>query len=97
MFDCQRCGACCYGPDHYIDLLPADLLRLGGRTAGRYAVAGGRGRASMQMVHAHCAALLARQGHFWCRIYGRRPDACRRVEVGTPECLRARARRGLAA
>jgi Fe-S-cluster containining protein len=93
-FDCQACGACCYGGEEYVSVTGLDLLRLSPRRAGRYVVTR-RDRSFMKMVNGHCAALHARAGHYSCRVYGERPQACQVVEVGSRECLDARRRRGV--
>ena len=51
-------------------------------------------RMFLRMLHGHCAALHARQGHFSCRMYAERPTPCRVVEPGGRECLDARRRLG---
>lgn len=93
--DCQACGACCYGPAEYVSVTQADLTRFVPRAASRYVVQR-RDRLFLRMLHGHCAALHARQGHFSCRIYGMRPTPCRVVEAGGRECLDARRRHGIA-
>ncbi len=93
-FDCQRCGACCYGPEAYVALAETDLLRMSRTTRARYVVRRGE-RRYLKMLHGRCAALRARQGHFSCRIYGERPRPCHVVEAGSRECLDARRRRGV--
>jgi Fe-S-cluster containining protein len=93
--DCQACGACCYGPEEYVGVTATDLLRFEARAAARYVVRR-KERVFLRMLHGHCAALHARQGHFSCRIYGMRPTPCRVVEAGSRECLDARRRHGVA-
>jgi hypothetical protein len=93
-FDCQRCGACCYGPDEYVSVGELDLGRMSRQTRARLVVRRGE-RRYLKMLHGHCAALRARQGHYSCRIYGERPSPCHVVEAGSRECLAARARRGV--
>jgi Fe-S-cluster containining protein len=92
--DCLSCGACCYGPEEYVAVAGPDADRMSARTRGRFVVER-RDRRFLRMVHGHCAALHARQGHFSCRIYGERPTPCRIVEPGGRECLDARRRRGV--
>jgi Fe-S-cluster containining protein len=93
--DCQACGACCYGPEEYVSVSEADRCRFDRQTSARYIVRR-RDRVFLRMLHGHCAALHARQGHFSCRIYRMRPTPCRVVEPGGRECLDARRRHGLA-
>jgi len=94
-FDCQTCGACCYGPDDYVTVVSTDRLRMSRQIESRYVEQRGD-RAWLRMLHGHCSALRARQGHYSCRIYGARPSVCRVVEAGSRECLDARRRRGVA-
>ena len=93
-FDCQTCGACCYGPEDYVDVKPADLVRMTRATLARHTDRLGA-RWVMRMQHGHCSALHARQGHYSCRIYAQRPNACRIVEAGSVECRVAREKRGV--
>jgi Fe-S-cluster containining protein len=92
-FDCQACGACCYGPEEYVAVSGPDRDRMSPTVAARYVIRRGD-RLWLKMVHGRCAALHARQGHFSCRIYGVRPTPCHVVEAGSRECLDARRRRG---
>jgi Fe-S-cluster containining protein len=91
--DCQACGACCYGPEEYVSVSGPDLTRMSPNVVGRYVVER-RDRRFLRMVHGHCAALHARQGHYSCRIYAARPTPCHVVEAGSRECLDARRRYG---
>ena len=91
--DCQACGACCYGPDEYVSVIATDLARMNRQTRARYVHRVGE-RLYLRMLHGHCAALHARQGHYSCRIYSMRPQPCHVVEAGSRECLDARRRRG---
>jgi hypothetical protein len=48
-------------------------------------------RAFMRMVDGHCAALIVRcEGaggrDYFCSVYERRPQICRELERGSPEC-----------
>jgi Fe-S-cluster containining protein len=93
-YDCLSCGACCYGPEEYVAVSAVDLCRMTKKAASRYVVTVGE-RKYMRMVHGHCAALHARQGHYSCRVYGMRPQPCKIVDAGSRECLDARRRRGV--
>jgi len=86
--DCQRCGACCFSPaPHFVRVTGADWTRLGA-DAERLAHFAGRGHeAFMRMRDGHCAALEVRGGaEFFCSIYERRPQTCRDLGRGSPEC-----------
>ena len=91
--DCLSCGACCFGPTDYVAVSGPDRDRMGPQLSGRYTVRRGD-RIWLKMVHGHCAALRARQGHYSCRMYAERPTVCHIVEQGSRECLDARRRRG---
>jgi Fe-S-cluster containining protein len=93
-YDCQRCGACCYGPEEYVAVSEVDLMGMSRQMRARLVVRRGE-RRYLKMLHGHCAALRARQGHYSCRIYGARPRPCHVVEAGSRECLAARRRRGI--
>ncbi len=95
-YDCLSCGACCYGPEEYVAVTGPDRDRMPAQIASRYVVRRAE-RLFLRMLHGHCAALHARQGHYSCRVYGARPTVCRIVEAGSRECLDARRRRGLSA
>jgi uncharacterized protein len=88
--DCRRCGACCFSASpRFVRVTGDDWTRLG-REAARLAQFVGN-RAFMRMHGGHCAALeigrTAEGGQdFFCTIYDRRPDVCRTLERGSPEC-----------
>jgi Fe-S-cluster containining protein len=89
--DCQRCGVCCFSPtEEYVWVTGYDWSRLG-TEAERLAHFIGN-RAFMKMKAGHCAALEVRrsaagQTSFACGIYDQRPEICRVLERGSPECL----------
>lgn len=94
--DCRACGACCFSPsDRFVSITGADWSRLGAE-AERLAHFVGN-RAFMRMSGGHCAALEVRRAEdggrdFFCTIYAMRPEICRQLERGSPECLGERAR-----
>jgi Fe-S-cluster containining protein len=96
--DCQRCGACCA---HY---------RVSFYWAEADDAPGGHIPAALtQPLNAHmrcmsgtsskqprCVALQGDIGHsVGCGIYEQRPQVCREVMPGDPQCLKARAAHGL--
>ncbi len=89
--DCQRCGVCCFSESHeYIWVTGYDWERLG-PDVDRLAHFIGN-RAFMKMSDGHCGALAIERRadgsrHFACTIYERRPEICRYLERGSPECL----------
>ena len=90
--DCLRCGACCHSPaERFVRVTGADWARLGD-AAERLAHFIGRGNeAYMRMTAGHCAALAIRldanqQAEYFCTIYERRPQICRDLARGSPEC-----------
>lgn len=102
--DCLSCGTCCFSDSEtYVRVSGEDFARLGDRAGALVAWVGNR--AYMQMRDGHCAALRveAEAGSFLCTAYEVRPQICRDLERGSPECegeiaakgtrpLRARAR-----
>ena len=89
--DCQRCGVCCFSPSpEYVWVTGYDWTRLGNE-ADRLAHFIGN-RAFMKMHAGHCVALeISRRAGgetaYSCSIYERRPEICRALERGSPECL----------
>jgi Fe-S-cluster containining protein len=89
--DCQRCGVCCYSPSaEYVWVTGHDWEQLGAdaETLAHFI----SNRAFMKMADGHCAALKLITGQdaqpfFVCSIYDRRPEICRVLERGSPECL----------
>lgn len=88
--NCCRCGACCFSTlDNYVRVTGDDWTRLGDEAERMAHFAGNR--AFMRMREGHCAALELRHtedgaSEFFCGIYARRPQICRDLERGSPEC-----------
>lgn len=88
--DCLRCGACCFSAsDRFVRVTGDDWARLG-EAAERAAHFVGN-RAFMRMRDGHCAALEVRPttdgaAEFFCTLYERRPQICRDLARGSPEC-----------
>lgn len=96
--DCRRCGVCCFSPAvAYVRVTGDDWARLGERAD---AVAHFIGhRAFMRMRDGHCAALEIRpdaagEADYFCTIYERRPQICRDLARGSPECAGERETKG---
>ena len=89
--DCRRCGVCCFSDSaEYVWVRGDDWSRLGAE-ADRLAHFV-RNRAFMRMKDGHCAALEVRHDaagrpEFFCTIYEHRPEICRDLGRGSPECL----------
>ncbi|WP_255558758.1 YkgJ family cysteine cluster protein [Horticoccus luteus] len=96
--DCRCCGLCCRSSsDTYVRVSGDDWERLGA-DAERVAHFIGH-RAFMRMGGGHCAALTEERqsdGAIWqvCAIYERRPQVCRDLGRGSPECEAERIRKG---
>lgn len=90
--DCLRCGVCCHSHlSAYVRVTGEDWTRLGD-AADHVAHFIGH-RAYMRMQDGHCAALTVRavaEGsdatEYFCTIYERRPQICRDLGRGSPEC-----------
>lgn len=86
----MRCGVCCFAAtDRFVPVTGSDWARLG-EAADRLAHFLGH-RAFMRMQDGHCAALEVRRVGagwpvFFCTAYDRRPQACRDLGRGSPEC-----------
>lgn len=93
--DCTRCGACCFSElETYVRVTGEDWNRLGERAEKCAHFIGNR--AYLRMKAGRCAALefrtdAAGEGHFLCRIYDQRPQVCRDLGRGSPECSGERA------
>jgi Fe-S-cluster containining protein len=88
--DCLRCGVCCFSQlDTFVRVTGDDWSRLG-EAAERVAHFIGH-RAYMKMADGHCAALEIRRvtggaPEFFCTVYERRPQVCRDLARGSPQC-----------
>lgn len=88
--DCRNCGVCCFSESPaYVRVTGEDWTRLGERADDVAHFVGHR--AFMRMRDGHCAALKVRrdgtQGiEFFCTIYEQRPQICRDLARGSPEC-----------
>ena len=88
---CMACGVCCFSRlPTYVRLSGEDWTRLGDE-AERVAHFIGH-RAHMKMADGHCAALQLRADatdgqKFFCAVYERRPQVCRDLARGSPECF----------
>lgn len=88
--DCRRCGACCFSESStFVRVTGDDWTRLG-PDAERVAHFLGH-RAFLKMAQGHCAALEVRREpdgatDYFCTIYDRRPQICRDLARGSPEC-----------
>jgi hypothetical protein len=90
---CLKCGVCCFSKlETYVRVTGEDWARLG-TEAERVAHFVGN-RAYMRMVAGQCAALAVRvqadgaagEREFFCTVYERRPQVCRDLERGSPQC-----------
>ena len=96
--DCRCCGVGCFSEmETYVRVTGADWARLGD-AAETFAHFVGH-RAYMRMCGGRCAALEVRVDaatgarDFFCAIYERRPQVCRDLARGSPECEGERARK----
>lgn len=92
--DCRECGLCCHSASSaFVRVTGADWARLGPRAEELAHFVGHR--AYMRMTAGRCAALEVRRGDadegrgggdFFCTIYAQRPQICRDLARGSPEC-----------
>ena len=93
--ECRRCGVCCFSASaEYVWVRGDDWSQLGAE-AERLAHFIGH-RAFMRMRDGHCTALEVRrdaagEADYYCTIYERRPQICRDLARGSPECEGERA------
>ncbi|MBC8041760.1 MAG: YkgJ family cysteine cluster protein [Opitutaceae bacterium] len=97
--DCLRCGVCCHSKlDTYVRLTGDDWERLGAEADHVAHFIGNR--AYMRMSErGHCAALDVRvtadgAREFFCTVYEKRPQICRDLARGSPECEGERLAKG---
>ena len=87
---CLTCGACCFSQlPTYVQVSGDDWSRLG-EQAEKVAHFIGI-RAYMKMEAGHCSALAIRRSaggvaEYFCTIYDRRPQVCRDLARGSPQC-----------
>jgi uncharacterized protein len=93
---CLSCGTCCFSTlERYVPVSGDDHARLG--DAADELVTWVGNRAYLRLEDGHCAALAietTRPGtsidrgaaRFICTVYERRPQICRALERGSPEC-----------
>lgn len=87
--DCLTCGACCFSKlPTYVRVSGDDWSRLGdsAETVAHFIGTW----AYLKMEEGHCAALAVREGakgrEYFCSIYDRRPQVCRDLARGSPQC-----------
>ena len=103
--DCQSCGACCCnaaenkreGRADYVPVEPSAPLWSRSDLVRKLVVLGPSGAPHLRMTKdGRCQALLGAIGRkVSCGIYHHRPRACRTVQPGDGDCLRARREQGL--
>jgi Fe-S-cluster containining protein len=104
-YDCQQCGACCVNPSFlggtaYVFLTREETKRMKSLGLSVVQVSGrshlGTRAPSSGAGPAVCVAFQGGVGgRCGCAIYPGRPAACRRFQVGSPECQEARGEAGL--
>lgn len=104
LLDCRYCGACCCntlqneaeGYRFYVEIDDERSALLSRKELQKWVVRDEDGVPHLRMdPSGRCSALVGKLGALvTCRVYDHRPSACRRVEPGDAECLRARAERG---
>lgn len=93
--DCLRCGVCCFSTlERYVRVSGDDWRRLGDAAARVAHFI--ENRAYMKMMEGHCAALEPRctpggGTEFFCTVYEQRPQVCRDLARGSPQCAGERA------
>jgi Fe-S-cluster containining protein len=85
---CLTCGACCFSTlETYVRVSGDDHARLGALAEELVVFVGNR--AYMRIVGGRCAALRvdAQERRFVCTVYDVRPQACRDLARGSPQCM----------
>lgn len=90
---CLECGTCCFSNlETSVRVTGDDYERLGDAVDDHVNFVGNR--AYMRLANGHCSALRVElDGRFVCTLYERRPDACRDLERGSPNCAGSSSRR----
>jgi len=102
-YDCQTCGACCTnvaenaGSPFYVEIAPSDAILQRKDLVTKLVVLDDDGVPHLRLDETgRCLALAGKLGRsVRCTIYHHRPSPCRRVEAGSPLCLRYRAEKGM--
>jgi len=84
---CLSCGTCCFSTlERYVPVSGDDHARLG--DAADELVVWIGNRAYLRLEEGHCAALAIDRdaARFFCTVYERRPEICRALERGSPQC-----------
>ena len=84
---CLACGTCCFSQlESYVKVTGEDYARLAERAEELVSFDGVH--AYMRMVDGHCGALQIdpRLSAFVCSAYDVRPQLCRDLERGSPQC-----------
>jgi Fe-S-cluster containining protein len=85
---CLSCGTCCFSTlETYVRVTGDDYARLDDRAEALTTWIGHR--AYMRIIDGRCAALRVdlRMRRFVCDVYETRPQTCRDLARGSPECL----------
>jgi Fe-S-cluster containining protein len=93
---CFSCGACCFGPENYVQVFDEDLENLTADQVARLTVSstlpadprkpgGSEPGRFMRMENGHCAALDRSGGKFRCSIYAARPMVCAAYQMYAAE------------
>lgn len=101
--DCLQCGACCCnaqqnereGVHHWVEIEDKAILWRRKDLVKRLVVYDEEKRPHLKLTPTgECVALRGKVGRsVRCSVYHHRPNPCRRVMPGDPECLRARVER----
>jgi uncharacterized protein len=84
--ECLACGVCCFSQlENYVPVSGEDYARL--EEQAEWLTHFDGAHAYMRMVDGHCIALRERDGHWACTAYEIRPNTCRDLTRGSPECL----------
>jgi len=95
---CLRCGVCCFSElEKFVRVTGDDWVRLGSEAERMAHFIGNR--AYMKMQGGRCAALELRSDddgvkEYFCTLYDRRPQICRDLDRGSPQCEGERALKG---
>jgi len=96
IYDCENCGACCCSFPIYASATDAKREpKIASETTRlpEHLIQPDRAYQLYPTPFRDRCAFLKKDK--LCRIYGTRPEVCRRFEAGSPQCIEARKRRGI--
>ena len=98
-YDCQTCGACCFGLDVFLNDAEAAHFERTPQLLALTTLDDCAPGLVVRLMKKHmdterCVALAGSDNHWACMIYAQRPALCRELVPGAPDCVAMRKRVG---